>query len=85
MKKYLFSDPPNPNLIPNNSFSSGFEPFKCVSTQIYDKQGMVVGSQPKDLLIFGFNNNQTKTIRLEYADRIGGYVAFIGPNLANLR
>jgi|LauGreDrversion4_2_1035121.scaffolds.fasta_scaffold159021_1 hypothetical protein len=46
---------------------------------------MVIGEQTKDLLIYGFNNNKLKIMRLEYADRIGGYTAFIGTNLNNLR
>ena len=46
MKKYLHSDPQNPNLVPNSTYSGGFELFKCVSTPIYNKQGMVVGSEP---------------------------------------
>lgn len=37
-----------------------------------------------EMLIYGFNNDKTKKMRLEYPDRIGGYVAYIGPNLNNL-
>jgi hypothetical protein len=46
---------------------------------------MVIGAQSKDLLIYGFNNNKTHSMRLEYPDRIGGYSVFIGPDLRNLR
>jgi len=85
VKRYLHSDPRNPSLVPNSTYSGGFELFKCVSTQIYDKQGMVIGTQPQDLLIYGFNNNKTHSMRFEYADRIGGYSVYIGPNLRSLR
>jgi hypothetical protein len=46
VKRHLYSDPPNPNLVPNSSISGGFELLKCVSTKIYDKEGIVIGSEP---------------------------------------
>ena len=39
---------------------------------------------PSDLLIYGLNNNKYGKLRLYYPDILGGYVAYIGPDLNNL-
>ncbi len=83
----MYSEPINVNLVPNSTFSqAGFEMFKCYATETYDQiTGALISVQTQDLLLYIFNNNQSRYMNLEYPDRIGGYVVFIGPDLNNLR